>query len=148
MPNQFDVPVRIGSTQKQAMVFVQGFSGDAHKPFGMLPAFLAGDRELEAWDLFCFGYTTSLAPDVTGVWTADPDLSTPTGLLLEFCKNKLKEYQRLALIAHSMGGLIAQLAILNPAVEGRISHVALFGTPSAGLRKAGLAVCSRDKPVV
>jgi pimeloyl-ACP methyl ester carboxylesterase len=139
MPNQFDVPVRVGSTQKQAMVFVHGFSGDAHKTFGMLPAFLAGDRELEAWDLFCFGYPTSLAPDITGVWTADPDLTTLAGLLLEFCKNKLKDYQRLALIAHSMGGLIAQQAILNPAVEGRISHVALFGTPSAGLRKAGLA---------
>jgi len=52
---------------------------------------------------FCFGYPTSLAPDITGVWTADPDLTTLTGLLLEFCKNKLKGYQRLALIAHSMG---------------------------------------------
>lgn len=39
MPNQFDVPVRVGSTQKQAMVFVHGFSGYAHKTFGMLPAF-------------------------------------------------------------------------------------------------------------
>jgi len=29
MPNQFDVHVRIGTTQKQAIVFVHGFSGDS-----------------------------------------------------------------------------------------------------------------------
>lgn len=137
MPNQFDVPVRTGSSEKQAMVFVHGFSGDAHKTFGMLPAFLAGDRGLEAWDLYCFGYPTSLAPDISGVWAADPDLTTLTGLFLEYCKNKLSEYRQIALIAHSMGGLIAQQAVLNPVLEGRVSHLALFGTPSNGLRKAG-----------
>jgi pimeloyl-ACP methyl ester carboxylesterase len=140
MPNQFDVPVRTGSAEKQALVFVHGFSGDAHKTFGMLPAFLAGDRGLETWDLFCFGYPTSLAPDISGVWAADPDLTTLTGLLLEYCRNKLGEYRRLALIAHSMGGLIAQQAVLSPALAARVSHLALFGTPSDGLRKAtGLA---------
>jgi len=137
MPNQFDVPVRTGSSQKQALVFVHGFSGDAHKTFGMLPAFLAGDRDLQTWDLYCFGYPTSLAPDISGVWAADPDLTTLTGLLLEYCKNKLVEYRQIALIAHSMGGLIAQQAILNPTLEGRVSHLALFGTPSNGLTKAG-----------
>jgi len=61
MPNQFDVPVRVGSTQKQAIVFVHGFSGDAHKTFGMLPALL-GDRELEAWDPFALVIQPVLLP--------------------------------------------------------------------------------------
>jgi hypothetical protein len=41
-------------------------------------------------------------------------------------------------IAHSIGGLIVQRAILESDLRSRISHLALFGTPSAGLRKAGL----------
>jgi hypothetical protein len=39
MPNQFDEPVRTGSTDEQAIMFIHGFCGDAHKTFGMLPAF-------------------------------------------------------------------------------------------------------------
>jgi hypothetical protein len=79
MPNSFDFPVRSGSSQKKVILFVHGFSGDAHLTFGMLPAFLAGDRTLEDWDLYCFGYPTGLSPDVTGVWSADPDLTTLAG---------------------------------------------------------------------
>jgi pimeloyl-ACP methyl ester carboxylesterase len=138
MPNSFDFPVRSGSNQKKAILFVHGFSGDAHLTFGMLPAFLAGDRTLEDWDLYCFGYPTGLSPDVTGVWSADPDLTTLAGLLREHCNNKLTSYSKLAVIAHSMGGLIVQRAILEADMTTRISHLALFGTPSAGLRKAGL----------
>ena len=139
MPNSFDFPVRSGSTQKKAILFVHGFSGDAHLTFGMLPAFLAGDRTLEDWDLYCFGYPTGLSPDVTGVWSADPDLTVLAGLLREYCNTKLNSYSKLALVAHSMGGLIVQRAILEQEMTSRISHIALFGTPSAGLRKAGLA---------
>jgi tetratricopeptide (TPR) repeat protein len=40
-------------------------------------------------------------------------------------------------MAHSMGGLLLQKALLaNPALRERVSHVLLFGTPSAGLEKA------------
>jgi tetratricopeptide (TPR) repeat protein len=39
-----------------------------------------------------------------------------------------------------MGGLVAQRAVLDSACfGGRLSHLVLFGTPSAGLVKAGLA---------
>jgi pimeloyl-ACP methyl ester carboxylesterase len=138
VPNSFDFPIRSCSSHKKAILFIHGFSGDAHLTFGMLPAFLAGDRTLEDWDLYCFGYPTGLSPDVTGVWSADPDLTTLAGLLREYCNNKLTSYSKLAMIAHSMGGLIVERAILEADMTSRISHLALFGTPSAGLRKAGL----------
>jgi hypothetical protein len=50
----------------------------------------------------------------------------------------LQRYRSLALVAHSMGGLILQRALVDhPALVARVSHVVLFGTPSAGLAKAG-----------
>jgi pimeloyl-ACP methyl ester carboxylesterase len=43
----------------------------------------------------------------------------------------------IAVAAHSMGGLVAQRAILNDAsLTDRLSHLFLFGTPSSGLKKA------------
>ena len=131
------------SANEQALVFVHGFSGDAHLTFGLLPAFIAGDAALAAWDIHCFGYPTSLAPDITGIWSADPDLTT----LADFLRGHIDDgrfgsYQRLALIAHSMGGLIVQRALVDAKPDDRVSqvvsHVLLFGTPSNGLRKAGL----------
>ena len=49
-----------------------------------------------------------------------------------------EKIQTVSMIGHSMGGLIVQRAILEADMTRRISHLALFGTPSAGLRKAGL----------
>jgi pimeloyl-ACP methyl ester carboxylesterase len=125
--------------QDQALVLVHGFSGNSHETFGLLPAFLAGNPSLYGWDIHSFGYPTSLKPDISGVWTADPDLTALAGYLataidmLGFAR-----YQRLCLIAHSMGGLVVQRAVLDGGFGNRLSHVFLFGTPSNGLRKAGL----------
>src|SRR5262249_15388717 len=49
-------------------------------------------------------------------------------------------YDRIALVAHSMGGLVVQQAIADHQdLRERLSHVLLFGTPSNGLDKAGAA---------
>ena len=125
---------------KQAILFVHGFHGDPQHTFGMLPAFLAGDPRLFNWDIHCYGYPTGLAPDISGVWAADPNLTTLAGHLdTLLALDKFRRYTHLALVAHSMGGLIVQRALLDGGFADRTSHVVLFGTPSNGLRKAGLA---------
>jgi len=129
--------VRDSSKNEQAVVFIHGFHGDSHLTFGMLPAFLAGAPDCYGWDIHCFGYPTGLAPDISGVWSADPDLTLLSLNLTQNVKDRFKRYKRIALIAHSMGGLIVQRALLDGGYQGKISHVLLFGTPSGGLRKAG-----------
>jgi tetratricopeptide (TPR) repeat protein len=104
----------------------------------MLPAFLAGDPQLVSWDIYCFGYPTSLSPDISGVWAADPDLNVLAGYFIAATGIQFRQYSRLALIAHSMGGLILQRALLDGDFIKRVGHVLLFGTPSRGLRKAFL----------
>jgi pimeloyl-ACP methyl ester carboxylesterase len=138
MPNTMHFAVR-KTKNKNAILFIHGFSGETHHTFGMLPAFLAGHPKLTAWDIHCFGYPTSLAPDISGVWSADPDITTLGGLFSTACTTHFKEYEKLALIAHSMGGLVVQQALVAHGLEQRCSHVALFGTPSKGLRKSRLA---------
>jgi pimeloyl-ACP methyl ester carboxylesterase len=51
-----------------------------------------------------------------------------------------KKYRRLAFVAHSMGGLVVQRALVSyQDLRNRTSHVILFGTPSGGLVKARFA---------
>lgn len=122
------------------ILLIHGFCGESHATFGMLPAFIAGDPHLTDWDIYCFGYPTHLAPDITGVWSADPDLHTLAGYLnTKIVQTDLfEQYQQIALMAHSMGGLIVQRALLDGGFLNKVSHVLLFGTPSNGLKKAGL----------
>ena len=129
--------VRDFAGNRKAIIFVHGFHGDAHSTFGMMPAFVAGDPRLADWDVHCFGYPTALAPDITGVWAADPDLETLAGLFCTAAKVlQLKRYDKIAIVGHSMGGLVVQHALVNGGFAERVSHVLLFGTPSLGLKKA------------
>ena len=123
----------------KVILLIHGFSGESHATFGMLPAFLAGDPGLAEWDIFCFGYPSKLAPDITGIWSSDPDLITLSGYLAsKLADGSFDQYSEIALIAHSMGGLIVQRALLDGGFIDKVKHVLLFGTPSNGLNKARL----------
>jgi pimeloyl-ACP methyl ester carboxylesterase len=103
-------------------------------------AFLAAEKAVEGWDLFSAGYSTNLRIDLAGIWSADPNLEMVAKLLYTTTNLKpLDHYGALATIAHSMGGLAVQRALLDYADLGaRVQNVILFGTPSGGLTKAGL----------
>ena len=100
---------------------------------------VGAEPELSAWDVYSVGYDTRLAPDIRGVWAADPSIPVlATFLQTRLTQAPLKDYGALALVAHSMGGLVAQRALLDHEdLCDRVSHALLFGTPSAGLRQAG-----------
>lgn len=132
--------VRIQPGCKRAAVFVHGFSGERDDTWDRFPALLGMDDSLRAWDIYTVGYDTSLLPDVAGIWSADPDLPLlATQFLTELVIKPLGGYEKLALVAHSMGGLVVQRSVLDapPDLRQRIQKIALFGTPSLGLVKAG-----------
>lgn len=104
----------------------------------MLPAFVAGEPSLAHWDIHCVGYPTSLCPDITGVWSADPSLVALSDYFTRMMRDGLQVYEKLSIVAHSMGGLIVQRALLDCGCVDRVAHVMLFATPSAGLQKARL----------
>jgi tetratricopeptide (TPR) repeat protein len=124
-----------------AVVFIHGFGGDIRDTWKRFPEFLAGNGALDGWDIWLAGYPTRLRVDLVSLWSGDPDLEKVALRLITDARNsELKRYRSLCLIAHSMGGLVTQRALLvDKALRSLTSHVFLFGTPSAGLVKATLA---------
>ena len=122
--------------QERAVVFVHGFTGSRDDTWDRFPALLGSSTP--DWDIFTVGYATTLLPDVVGIWSADPDLPILSKMLsTELGTPPFLRYKSLALVAHSMGGLVVQKALVDaPEIAQRVRHVILFGTPSAGLRKA------------
>jgi len=120
----------------RAVVFLHGFTGSQNDTWDRFPGLLGSATP--DWDIFTIGYATTLLPDIVGIWSADPDLP----ILSTMFRTQLQvppfdRYKSLALIAHSMGGLIVQQALVDdPQQARRVQHVLLFGTPSGGLHKA------------
>ena len=121
---------------ERAVVFLHGFSGDRDDTWDRLPGLLG--TVVFDWDIYTLGYATTFRPDLLGVWSADPDLPIlATMLTTQASIDPLRRYRSLAVVAHSMGGLVVQRALVDdPELANRTEKVVLFGTPSAGLRKA------------
>src|SRR5262245_41533639 len=136
-------PDKIRGADKRArgaVLFVHGFGGNPRSTWGNVPKFISDNPRMSGWDIFSVGYPTRLIFDIVGLWSADPDLATVAkGLYTVTSIPPFKDYRVLALVAHSMGGLVVQRALLDHRdLRKRVSHVFLFGTPSAGLIKASL----------
>ena len=130
---------------ERAVVFLHGFSGDRDDTWDRLPGLLG--TAVADWDIYTLGYATTFLPDLIGVWSADPDLPIlATMLTTQAGIDPLRRYGSFALVAHSMGGLVVQRALVDdPELAVRTKMVVLFGTPSAGLRKASwLALWKRQ----
>src|SRR5712692_4488594 len=112
-----------------AILFVHGFSGDPTKTWGNFPTLLTGEKRLSGWDVYSLGYHTGLSLDVVGIWRANPGLTSLADLLATRAAiEPLKRYKSLALIAHSMGGLVVQRAVLdNSDLRSRTGYILLFG---------------------
>lgn len=133
------IPYR-NNTQQAAIVFVHGFQGKAISTWNNFPTFVANEPRMAGWDIYSLGYSTSLSIDFAGFWNADPSIITIADKLRTALANfPLDHYKSFALIAHSMGGLVVQRALVDDSsLAGRVSHVLLYGTPSNGLTKSFL----------
>ena len=133
------ITLREREDSKAAIVFIHGFGGDTTGTWGRFPEFIKTEPKLNGWDVFAVGYPSSLRVDVVGIWEADPDLDIASlSLRTAISVLPLCRYRSLAIIAHSMGGLIAQRAVIDQEVMAGIGHLILFGCPSAGLTKASV----------
>jgi hypothetical protein len=125
---------------KTAIVFVHGFTGDVEKTWRRIPEFLRNDPSLNEWDLLGVGYQSNRRFDLTGLWSSDARLEEIANMVHARPELSAGTYTRLAFVAHSMGGLVVQQALVSyEDLRNRTSHVVLFGTPSGGLRKARFA---------
>jgi len=120
-----------------AIIFVHGFQGRSDTTWSAFFKLLLVDDQMADWDIYSAGYETNLSIDLP-IWTSDPDVRLcAKGLITKLALPPLDRYQAIALVAHSMGGLIVQRTILDSEdLRKRLTHSVLFGTPSAGVSKA------------
>ena len=125
---------------KAAIVFVHGFTGDLVNTWRDIPKYLAADNRLNGWDLLSIGYETTGRPDLRGIWSSDAKLEEISKMVSGHAELSDEKYSTLAFVAHSMGGLVVQRALLDDEdLQNRTTRVVLFGTPSMGLKKAHFA---------
>lgn len=123
------------------ILFLHGFSGDSATTFGNIPQYIKEDDRLNGWDMFSVGYSSNQMPSLgIGIWAAIPDITKLADFLNTTIHNQFVKYKQIAIVAHSMGGLVVQKALLelDAASRNRITYLLLFGTPSNGLNKAGV----------
>ncbi|MEZ4954233.1 MAG: tetratricopeptide repeat-containing protein [Saprospiraceae bacterium] len=128
---------------KTAILFLHGFGGGMGGTWGNFPSLIKNDEALTGWDIYSIGYNTSLFPDIQGIWSSNPDVTALGGYLRTLLNDRFGvKYQQISIVAHSMGGLVLQRAIidlLKLKEDSSLLHsVILYGTPSGGLKNARL----------
>jgi triacylglycerol esterase/lipase EstA (alpha/beta hydrolase family) len=114
---------------------VRPLPDDGHRPVVFVHGLGGGNGNFAPARLFfrLHGRTRTYAPSLPagldlpalGVWLA--------GYLAEVVRaNGLPPGRRIDLVAHSMGGLVARLALQDPAVAARVAVLVTMATPHAG----------------
>ena len=130
------------------LLFIHGFSGEAGNTFGNIPEMLMKDSRMDGWDMKPFGYSQYISPEMgKDIWAGIEDIDRISNYLCTSVKYKFDKYDRIAIVAHSLGGLIAQRAILDfkEAYRDKLSHLVLLGTPSNGIAPAKLSKLWNNK---
>ncbi|MGW4984686.1 hypothetical protein [Streptomyces mirabilis] len=117
------------------VVFVHGFKSSPAMwdAFGRL---MASDTDLEAMTPMRFQYATRLVQPCP--LRRIPTFDTVADSLKEFMDTEAQGFRRLALVAHSQGGLVVQRFLARMLTEGRgeelkrIRRVVLFACPNNG----------------
>jgi pimeloyl-ACP methyl ester carboxylesterase len=134
----YQYPRPIEKSNKRAVLFVHGFSGDPlatwiakdQEPF---PALIASDPDLADFDVFMFSYRTSRLSGDT--------LDQVARQLGDEIDGPLASYH-VIFVAHSMGGLVCMQYILNRLDRGHrlpILGLLMYGTPTTGIELVRIA---------
>lgn len=126
--------------RQAAVVFLHGFTGEASKSWAAFPELIRADEKLSDWDIYELNYPSGKGPDIPAFWSSDPGIEDLAGWFRDrLSHDPLAGYNALVIVAHSMGGLVAQRALFDDdALSKRVAFLFLFGTPSRGTFKAWL----------
>jgi len=124
------------SGAKAAIIFLHGFSGRHNQTWNSFLAPVLKDPFFNGWDILSLGYP-SLKGGWLPFWNTEPSIDTAAKLISTLTTTILKNYKALILVAHSMGGLVAQsICVESKEISEKVSHLIHYGTPSGGLQKA------------
>lgn len=112
---------------RKLVLFLHGWSGDREETWKLFPYLVCGDYEFRDYDVLSIGYPTyligsNLTMEQFGGWLAD-----------KLAANDMQRYDKIAIVAHSIGGLLAEQIVLEQRPELKnIVLLAEIGTPHLG----------------
>jgi pimeloyl-ACP methyl ester carboxylesterase len=106
-----------------AIVFVHGFHGNTALTFKDLPRLLDSDARASAYDLFFFGYESlkvnagaaaaELCEFLSALGSAPLKKVMVASVPLGWLRSNAFSYQRIVIVAHSLGAIVSRLALLR-----------------------------------
>jgi tetratricopeptide (TPR) repeat protein/pimeloyl-ACP methyl ester carboxylesterase len=131
------VHVRPSNTETNLVVFVHGLGGTRYGTWGNFPKFLFEDFKDQV-AIGLYEYVTAF-----GRWriTASISLESEATIFAHIIRDLPAQYQRVVIIGHSMGGLLAKAAVKSLIDENarsgltRTAGLILMGTPQAGSQR-------------
>lgn len=122
------------------VLFVHGLSGEPDKTWARFPELLRSDPDFEAMTVRSWGYSTRIvASRLLGHVSKIQVLSV--GLRTEL-ENRRESQGLIALICHSLGGLVARQYLIDQNFAERplrVTKLLMFATPNDGSELAKLA---------
>jgi pimeloyl-ACP methyl ester carboxylesterase len=109
------------------VLFLHGWRGDREETWKLFPYLVCGDDAFRDYDVLSIGYPvyligSNLSMEQFGGWLAD-----------KLVANNLQHYDEIAIVAHSIGGLLARQIVLEQRPE--LKNIVLLievGTPHLG----------------
>jgi hypothetical protein len=125
------------------ILLVHGWNGDRLRTWAPLVLLLHGDETLAQYDIASFGYSS-------GCGASYPGIDEVAGQLDAFVQTHLARYDRVHVVAYSLGGLVARRFVVDVLKKrGRgalnVEHLLLVAVPNEGAREVltsvGSVVC-------
>ncbi len=133
-----------------AVVFIHGFAGEAHQSFGAIPTLLADETAMDGWDLFPLGFSENYTLEMgKNIWASELDVIKLADNIASSLRHRFMDYKRIALVAHGVGGIALQLAILQlkPYEHNKISHLIFMGVPHLGISHTNATARDEDSKI-
>jgi len=128
------------------ILLVHGWNGDRLRTWAPLVLLLKSDETLAQYDIASFGYPTGCGTDYPGI-------DEVAGGLDAFVQRELGRYDRIHVVAYSLGGLVARryvVDVLKKRGAGalNVEHLTLVAVPNEGAREiltsVGSVVCGKQ----
>jgi hypothetical protein len=127
-------------TRKNLVLFMHGLGGDAQSTWGNFPALLLQNQDIAAkCDVAYYRFPTSLFRIPFS--RRAPKIQELAAGLRSQIENTYADYSAIALVCHSLGGLIARRYIIEEVKDNRllrIRRLALFSVPNNGAALASI----------
>ena len=126
------------------IIFIHGLGGSPSKTWGSFYDFIKSDEKLSEYKIEPYPYRTSLFKFFP--WSIFPKIQSLADGLRTFINNKTASEDKVTIVTHSMGGLIAKKYFVEEIKNNRklkVKKLLLYACPNKGSQLAKLSLISR-----